>query len=392
MKKILTGLTISFLMFIGISKVMAASNPYKEISSFGPNCTWYAWKQAYEKAGVILPGWGNANTWLDYAKKAGYETGVTPRPKSIAVWKWDQYGHVGYVEKVSNDKIYVLDSASYCIDTEDPELKACLEKSVCEETDNECHKKYAKRIACEMNATYWEEPGDLIGYIYLDNIPKTTTTTPTKKSSNANLTKLEISSITFTFQKDTLAYELAVDNDVESITINATAEDKKASIDGNKEYQLNVGINKINVVVTAEDKTKKTYTLEITRKDNDAYLKNVTISEIDFTFDKNTFAYEMNTTLSKISIKGESKSDLATIEGLGNYELQDGMNTITIKVTTEDQKENTYTFKINKQVQSEEIAPKKDSYFIYFILGGAAFLIGIIILFKKIVRKGKKHE
>ena len=84
--------------------VMAASNPYEGGYS---NCTWGAWQLCYEATGHALPGWGNAKTWLDYARKAGYSTGTTPQVNSIAVWTSGTTGHVAWVYKVEGNTIYI---------------------------------------------------------------------------------------------------------------------------------------------------------------------------------------------------------------------------------------------------------------------------------------------
>ena len=60
MKKIKIIIFLLIINVLSISGVNAASNPYKQSGPYGTNCTWYAWKMAYEKAGVTLPGWGNA--------------------------------------------------------------------------------------------------------------------------------------------------------------------------------------------------------------------------------------------------------------------------------------------------------------------------------------------
>ena len=96
MKKIKIIIFLLIINVLSISGVNAASNPYKQSGPYGTNCTWYAWKMAYEKAGVTLPGWGNAKEWYSDAKRAGYSVGTTPKANSIIVWGgWTSYGHVG---------------------------------------------------------------------------------------------------------------------------------------------------------------------------------------------------------------------------------------------------------------------------------------------------------
>lgn len=82
------------------------ANPY---GGGNGNCTYTAWQLAYENTGVSLPGWGNAGTWYDSARNAGYMVSTVPRAQSIAVWSGGSggMGHVAYVAQVSGDQIYI---------------------------------------------------------------------------------------------------------------------------------------------------------------------------------------------------------------------------------------------------------------------------------------------
>lgn len=274
---------IFFVMLIsvlGVVDVQAAKNPYTQAGPYGTNCTWYAWKMANEKAGVTLPGFGNAKNWYRDAKNAGYTVGTTPKANSIIVWgDWTSYGHVGYVETVEGNILHVWDSTGPCIDEEDLEYRECMSNSVSEESDKVC-KANAKRIACE----YTISPSNytITGYIYLDYAPKKTTSsssnntmkkeeTATKpvvtKSSNANLSSIEVSSGTLEFTKEVFEYAIEVENEVDKITVSATLEDEKAKMTGTGDYELNVGLNKIKLIVTAEDSSIKEYVIQIIRKE-----------------------------------------------------------------------------------------------------------------------------
>lgn len=78
MKKVLFIFIFIFSLFLK-ANVYAAGNPYKKTFNYNghplTNCTWYAWDQASRKAQVNLPGWGNAATWYNSAKNAGFEVG-----------------------------------------------------------------------------------------------------------------------------------------------------------------------------------------------------------------------------------------------------------------------------------------------------------------------------
>lgn len=90
-------------------------------------------------------------------------------------------------------------------------------------------------------------------------------------SKNNNLKGLEIEGYTLEpeFNKDTLEYNLEVPNDVEKVNIKATKEDSKARIVGDGEVSLVEGLNKINIIVTAENGSTKTYVVNINVKELD---------------------------------------------------------------------------------------------------------------------------
>lgn len=86
-------------------------------------------------------------------------------------------------------------------------------------------------------------------------------------SSNNSLKSLNIDKIDFAFDKDILEYNLETSFDVNSIVISYELEDSSASVESGKDVELIVGLNKININVTAEDGTTKTYVLNITREE-----------------------------------------------------------------------------------------------------------------------------
>lgn len=88
-------------------------------------------------------------------------------------------------------------------------------------------------------------------------------------STNADLKSLSVEGyeITPVFNKNTLEYELEVENEIEKVTIKAGKADSSASISGTGEKELTEGLNKFEIVVTAEKGNKKTYVVNITRKE-----------------------------------------------------------------------------------------------------------------------------
>ena len=94
----------------------------------------------------------------------------------------------------------------------------------------------------------------------------------TTKSSEARLRDLGLNPKQYDFKgfkPDTYEYDIEVPNEAEKVYIYATTKDTNAKVkSGDGNVVLNEGENKFEIVVVAEDgKTKKTYTLNITRKE-----------------------------------------------------------------------------------------------------------------------------
>ena len=203
-----------------------------------------------------------------------------------------------------------------------------------------------------------------------DSSSSNSNSTETKVSSDATLKNLGItpSQYDFTgFKKATTSYSVTVPYEAEKISIYATANNSKATVTGTGSKTLKVGTNTFSVKVTAEDKkTTKTYTLKITRKkeaevSTDATLKNlgITPSEYDFTgFRKMTTTYTVSVPYEaeEINIYADANNSKATVTGTGSKTLKVGVNTFSIKVTSEDKKTTkTYTLKITREKEKEEV-------------------------------------
>ena len=89
------------------------------------------------------------------------------------------------------------------------------------------------------------------------------------KSNNNNLNALSITNVSLNpaFNSSITTYNSTVDYGVNSVEVSATKAHEKATVTGCGKVNLNVGTNTIKVEVTAEDGSKKTYTITITRKE-----------------------------------------------------------------------------------------------------------------------------
>jgi len=106
---------------------------------------------------------------------------------------------------------------------------------------------------------------------------------PKEKSSNNYLSSLSIDkySLDKKFDKEVLEYSATLEPGIEKIKINAQLADSSASITGTGEKNVSTGLNNFKIVVTAENGSKKTYTLKVTVKDYDPI--NVTVNNEEYT-------------------------------------------------------------------------------------------------------------
>lgn len=274
--------------------VYAAKNPYKEKSSYGLNCTWYAWQNAYDLGGVALPGWGNAKTWANRAREAGYEVDSIPKSNSILVAPgYTSYGHVVYVEKVVGELLYVYDTGTPCRDESTKAYQDCKASLYDPEkgyADSELVKEkcdeLAPVIACinELYNVSPSHPSSAYEFIYLDSVPKTTkktttkdsttrkpttrkTTTTTIKSNNTSLINLKINSNNIELKNNIFEYDVEIESEVDVIKIEAELADKLAKVDIQEQYTLSFGKNTITFPVTAENGTIQNYVINVKRKE-----------------------------------------------------------------------------------------------------------------------------
>ena len=237
-------------------------------------------------------------------------------------------------------------------------------------------------------------------------------TTSEEESSNANLSNLGIRPNDFSgFKPGTTTYNVTVPEDVESVEVYATAQDSAATVSGTGSQTLAYGENTLSVVVTAEDGTTKTYTINVTREGEEETgetegeteiingLSNITIGDLELSpaFKKDVYEYTVqyigeNTSL---DIQAVPTDPDYTVEILGNEDLKEGENIITILVADgEGNNVATYQLTVNKSLVDEEALAKEEEERqqqeqrkMFMIAGGIIALILIIVIIIVIKRR-----
>ncbi len=199
----------------------------------------------------------------------------------------------------------------------------------------------------------------------------TTNTTPTK-SSNSFLAKLQIEEGTISpeFNYKTNDYTIAVPNDITKLTVSAIADSSKATVSISGDEELQVGENKVEITVKAEDGSKSTYTVIATRADEELTLNSLSVYYIDenhnkkvlnltpeFIFNTNEYTVldKIPYTVENLEVEALANKELANIEIIGYKALKTGNNEITIKATIKNEAAEIVEEKIYKiSVEKEE--------------------------------------
>lgn len=179
------------------------------------------------------------------------------------------------------------------------------------------------------------------------------------KSANNNLASMSLSEGTLAFNKATTSYTVIVDNAITSVTISATAEDPKASVSGTGTKSLKVYSNTFNIVVTAENGSKKTYKVNVVRRDADgnagALSTNSNLSSLvvegcslDFSASVLEYRCEVDNLTTTVGVTAKTEDDKATVVIANVEPLAVGDNVITVTVTSESGTAKVYTVIVNR--------------------------------------------
>lgn len=140
-------------------------------------------------------------------------------------------------------------------------------------------------------------------------------------SNNAYLSNLRVVDyeIAPEFKKDVYEYDLEVENDVDKVTIRATKADSGASVSGTGEKELTEGMNSFKIVVTAEKGNKKTYTININRKELNPI--NVKVDDKDYTVVRKEDVLAAPTYYTSTTIKINDEDVPAFVSEITGYTL-----------------------------------------------------------------------
>ena len=243
-----------------------------------------------------------------------------------------------------------------------------------------------------------------------------TVTMQTPKSKNNYLSSLKVDKGNINFNKNKDTYSIVVENDITKVVIDGKAEDNKAKVTGLGTKNLNVYENTFKIVVTSESGAKKTYTIVVTRKDEEGKttkpkaetvkpaLDGLTIEGYDLKFDKSLYDYTIqlkddDTKLNFIPSYDKTKYTY-NITVPDTYVV--GENLVKITLKDKDGNESEYSIIVFKKevVKGNPVSEDKCkcvdtpcSYKKYFLIENIILIIALVTLFIfSILKKNKTRN
>lgn len=261
----------------------------------------------------------------------------------------------------------------------------------------------------------------------------TNTNKTTGKSNNANLDMLGIRPHDFSgFRYGTTSYEVEVPESTESVEVYAEVQDAKATLTGTGKKTLQKGENKVQVVVTAENGNKRTYTITIIRGGNKEEetakqdkeettkpeqeptkqedkksdgLQELKIENLELSpkFETNVYEYHVKYIgeATKLNLETKPTSANYVVEVTGNEDLQEGENVITILVSDKSGDNiATYQITVDKSLVDEEAIAKqkeaeereKQQKIIIGMIIVAVVIVAVVIIVKTKRKRKEKIE
>ncbi len=208
------------------------------------------------------------------------------------------------------------------------------------------------------------------------------------KSSNNLLDSLTINNAKMspTFSKDVTSYSITVPKDVNKLDLDYKLSDSKASVKvvGNDNLKSNKN-NVVEIIVTAEDGSTKTYTLNVSFSSGSSSnkLASLEVKESSlypkFDSDVNEYKIKLKKNVSKLTIDAIAKDKNSKVEIIDNKNLNKNNSVVLVKVTDKNGFSNYYKLKVDN-TKKQTIFGIEISKIIWFLLIMILILIFLILI------------
>lgn len=181
-------------------------------------------------------------------------------------------------------------------------------------------------------------------------------------ATDNNLASLTVSNATISpaFSAGTTSYTASVPFEVSKLNVTAKAADSKAKVSVNSPTLTPSGTTKVTVTVTAENGSKKTYTIAVTRESDPNYIasgnNNLSGISVDgfllspqFSSDKTNYIVWAPYETENVSASGTAQDSKASVSVEGGSNLAAGQdNEVKVICTAENGDKKTYTVVVKR--------------------------------------------
>lgn len=196
------------------------------------------------------------------------------------------------------------------------------------------------------------------------------------------------------FDSNISNYDVMVPNEVDKLDFKFVTSDSKATVRviGNENFKVGE-VNTVQIEVTAEDGTKRIYTLNVSRTTDgsDNKLKDLVIGGVnlnpDFNPDVLDYEIKVDGDTDKLDISAIPENGDCTVEIIGNENLKEGNNTVLVKVTDKNNFTRYYTIDVQKEVSGGLFSWKW-----FGIIVGIIGLLLLLLLLLFLLKRRKKEE
>lgn len=192
----------------------------------------------------------------------------------------------------------------------------------------------------------------------------TSSNNTSKDNANLDIMRLGHEGINPDFNKNIEEYYLVVGENVNNIDVTAIPENREASVEITGNKNLVSGINKIEIIVTSQDKSKtKKYVINVTKTDNaESANSDLAILAVEnysltpeFSSNVTNYSIEIPNNINEVNILAVPNNIESTVKVVGNDNLKFGENNIEITVIAPNGiTQKTYNLRVYKRNEAEE--------------------------------------
>ena len=193
-----------------------------------------------------------------------------------------------------------------------------------------------------------------------------TITAAAPKSDNNYLKNLYTNSGSIDFDRNTFQYALTVDHTVDRIRIVAIKEDPDATVKEDAMYDLRVYQNVINVVVTAQNGSRRTYTINVIRRDSfgntsllssNTELKSLSVEGYSLAFSPSVLEYRLTVgnIVDNVLVLAQAADDRSSVIIDNVSLLQLGENRIQVTVVAPNGQSRIYTIFVVRSLEAPQV-------------------------------------